>query len=353
MPAQIVHLLPAVDQFVKLTAKTDSLSSIQNEACRLASEAGSDWRLVRSQLRELQNNKAIGASQKVLLASFERYFLAYHDGYENCHQSYHAALEMIPFASPKAAISLLVSNAQCCASAGQFEQSLGFLIQAMQCVDSHHSDELYWPIFSAAAFCFNRMGLHKQALQYAQQCLFLANRNNDTGDQQTSLFKVINTARLNKLGSLQLVYEQNLKHLERGQLGYNLLSQFLLPVDAALEALDNPQPNCHAAYRNLAIARELIDYANDYGIKQYLLALSQYHLAFGQHKKAKEAIEEAAYLMSDVDVSLTYRIRTIHSQLGLDWSDQDALNLEPANDHSHASFQELSSAAIKNSWAVR
>lgn len=318
MSSRIVQLLPEVDRLITITSTPQSLTTLQVEACRATKSSGDRWQQVHFQLKELQNCDKITSLQKLQLASCERYFFGFfNSSYKNYESMYQSALELLSFDDLNASLNLLSASAKCCASAGDFEQSMKLINQAFEWAHKHTETSAFLPVFAAAVFVCNRMTRHQFAKKCADHCIDIAEREHWETELQMALLLSTNSARLAGLEHQDLQHTSRLRLLEQGHIRYDALNQFLLTVDVALHALEQAQPDCRVAGHALAIASELSCDANDYAIAQYLLALSKYNLATGQRKNAKDAIVEAAYVLPEVDFSLTKRIHQTLAHLGM------------------------------------
>ena len=318
MLSRIVQLLPEVDRLITITSTPQSRTTLQVEACRATKSAGDRWQQVHFQLKELQSSATVTSLQKLQLASCERYFFGFFiSGYQNYESMYQSALELLSFDDLNASLNLLSASAKCCASAGDFEQSMKLLNQAFEWAPKHTETSAFLPVFSAAVFVCNRMMQHQFAKKCADHCIDIAEREDWETELQMAFLLSTNSARLAGLEHQEIQHKSRLQPLEQGRLHYDALNQFLLTVDVALHALEQAQPDCPAAGRALAIASELHGDANDYAIAQYLLALSKYNLAIGHRQGAKDAIVEAAFVLPEVDLSLKKRIHQTLDHLGL------------------------------------
>lgn len=318
MSSRVVQLLPEVDRLIKITSTPQSLTTLQVEACRATKSSGDRWQQVHFQLKELQSSDTVTSLQKLQLASSERYFFGFFiSGYQNYESMYQSALRLLSFDDLNASLSLLSSSAKCCASAGDFQQSIKLLNQAFEWAHKHTKTSAFLPVFSAAVFVCNRMMHHQFAKKCADHCVEIAERERWETELQMALLLSTYSARLVGLEHQELQHKSRLQLLEQGHLRYDALNQFLLTVDVALHALEQAQPDCRAAGHALAVARELHGDANDYAIAQYLLALSKYHLAIGHLQSAKDAIVEAAFVLPEVDLSLSKRIHQTLNHFGM------------------------------------
>lgn len=318
MSACIAPLLPEVDRLVAITRTPQSLVTLQSEACRVVKSCTGHWQQAHYQLKELQRSSEISSSQKLQLATCERHFLSSYLGYQDHQCSYQTALNLISREDYAESLNLLASSAKCCASAGDFEQAISRLNHAFEWGWRQAPTAVFFPVFAAAVFVCNRMERHTQALACAEHCYTLAESRLDESELQVSQFKRLNSGRLAGDADIGAAFKAQLELLETGCLKYDLQTQYLLPVYAALEALDRPQPDCRLAGRALSMANERIADANDYALAQYSLALAHYHLAHGQRQSAINAIVEADCIMPEADLSLKRRIRRTLIQLDLE-----------------------------------
>ena len=318
MPSSISPLLPEVDHLIAVTSTTQSPATLQVEACQATKSSAGRWHQVHCQLKGLQKSATVTSLQKMQLASCERHFFGFFiSGYQNHESMYQSALELISFDDLHASLNLLSSSAKCCASAGDFEQSISLLNQAFEWAHEYPATPAFLPVFSAAVFVCNRMRFHQLAKKCAEHCVDITENQNWETELQMARLLSLHSARLAGFEHGELRYRSQLQLLEQGHLRYDALNQFLLTVDVALQALEQSQPDCRAAGYALAIARELNDDANDYAIAQYLLALARYHLAVGDRKNAKDAIVEAAFVLPEADLALQNQIHQMLDDLGL------------------------------------
>lgn len=318
MSSRIAPLLPEVDRFIAITSTPHSLTTLQVEACRITKSSGDRWQQVHFQLQELQKCDKVTSLQKLQLASCERYFFGFfNSSYKNYESMYQDALELLSFDDLNASLNLLSASAKCCASAGDFEQSMKLIIQAFEWAHKHSATSAFLPVFAAAVFVCNRMTHHQFAKKCADHCIEIAEREHWETELQMALFLSTNSTRLAGLAHPDLQHTSRLRLLEQGHIRYDALNQFLLTIDVALHALEQAQPDCRAAGHALAIASELSGDANDYAIAYYLLARAKYQLAIGQRKNAKNAIVEAAYVLPEVDFSLSKQIHQTLAHLGM------------------------------------
>lgn len=317
MSAPIQQIHPLIEKLVQVSSGQRSNASLHAVSNRLVCDAGPDWQMLYHQLQSMQQSPFLMPNQKLHLASCERYFLTFFYGYKDYKSMYGSAIDLVSTHHLEASLNLLTSSAKCCASAGDFDQAVGFLNQCLSMAISCKKPVDTWPVFNAAVFIFNRMHRHQLAQTFAQHCVMLANYQGDKTEQQISQFILLNSKRLLGGYNLQSQYRTQLSLLNKGNMSYEGVNQFLLAVYAAHHALDQEQPDCKSANKYLAGALERIDEASDYSVSQYLLAQTKNQLAQGRTQHAKDAVTEALFVLHDTDLPLALAIKQHMRYLGL------------------------------------
>jgi|GEM_PF-5596590 len=317
MSASVLKLFPEIDYLLRITSTPQSLALLNTEACTVASNAGPRWQLMHNQLQKLLHSTHINTLQKLQLASCERHFIGYYGDFRKSESNYLRALGAISHEHLDASLNLLATSSKCCAAAGNFERAIDILSLAFTWAPLHASTIKFWPIYSAAAVVCNRMTAHDYAVHFAEHASRLAEQRNIAVELQLTRLNTLNSYRYLNNSSCQQLYADQLAELEGGDIRYDNINQFLLLVHAALAALDRPQPDCLTAGRALAMAQDMALEANDYCLAHYLLAVSRYQLAYGQRQKAKDAILEAEYLVSESDIAFSDAIAKTLKDLGI------------------------------------
>ena len=174
-------------------------------------------------------------------------------------------------------------------------------------------------LYIVAAYACNCFGQHDLASQYSYLEYNRAQKSGSEYAVGRANFFVLNSNRLSfgKQISLQFDYDAELRKLESGSLQLVRSNQFLLPLFAASEELAQHSPDVKRAKRLVDSAREIGDMSDSYVECVWFAVTGYMSLVQGDKAAARNALDKAECLTSNVDTSLELMLNDLSTGLGL------------------------------------